>query len=176
MPLRSLEMQDLPLVRAWRNQPRVRLSMYSQHLISETEHREWFLKLQQDPSSFWYIYESENLKPEGVVYFTRHDVTHRNAFWGFYTGDEAPKGTGRIMGLCALEKAFTDLNLHKLNADVLATNSVSLKYHKRMGFQLEGRLRETYLDDQSYLDVIRFGILKSEWLALHKSPNSTLNS
>ena len=67
------------------------------------------------------------------------------------------------MSLDALNYAFNELNLQRLNADVLASNPRSLEMHKKVGFIEEGRFREQYFNGKDRIDVIRLGMLASEW-------------
>jgi UDP-4-amino-4,6-dideoxy-N-acetyl-beta-L-altrosamine N-acetyltransferase len=167
MSLRLLVESDLAMVRAWRNAPEVRKSMYSTHEISETEHRAWFERIRNDSSSRWYVHHSCEGIADGVVYFTQYDVKRRSAFWGFYAAPDAAAGTGTKLGFDALNEAFNTLGLHKLNAEVLITNKKSLALHTKIGFVHEGIFRDSHFDGNCYIDVVRLGILASEWPA-HK--------
>lgn len=164
MPLRKISEDDLLSILEWRNAPEVREHMYSKHIISEAEHRSWYERMKLDPQSIWYMHEDENGKPDGVVYFTDYSKNNKNSFWGFYASPNAPKGTGSKLGMEALDEAFNFLNLHKLNAEVLASNLPSLGLHKKLGFRKEGVFRDFHYDGARYIDVIRLGILSSEWL------------
>jgi UDP-4-amino-4,6-dideoxy-N-acetyl-beta-L-altrosamine N-acetyltransferase len=167
MSLRPFIKDDLAMVLVWRNALEVRQSMYSQHEITELEHFNWFLRLEKDEQSFWYVYEDAEGTPRGVVYFSDYNSKNRSSFWGFYTAPESPAGTGSSMAFDALHKAFNELNLHKLNAEVLMTNMKSIKFHKKLFFVEEGVFRDYYLVAGEYVNVIRFGMLHSEWSSLH---------
>ncbi|HUH59502.1 MAG TPA: UDP-4-amino-4,6-dideoxy-N-acetyl-beta-L-altrosamine N-acetyltransferase [Candidimonas sp.] len=163
MPLRPLTEPDLPLILAWRNAPEVRMHMYSTHEINVTEHRQWFARIRDDPRSRWYLHENEERSPDGVVYFSQYSPENQSSFWGFYTAPSAPRGTGTLLGINALDEAFINMNLHKLNAEILEPNIRSLAFHKKLGFQEEGLFRDYHFDGIRYVDVVRMGILGSEW-------------
>lgn len=163
MVLRKLEEDDLNIMLIWRNAPEVRQQMYSKHIISEVEHQSWYETMKLDPKSIWYIHEDQHGKPDGVVYFTNYSKDNQSSYWGFYSDPDAPKGTGSQLGIEALDEAFKVLNLHKLNAEVLASNLPSLGLHKKLGFSKEGVFRDFHYDGSQFIDVIRFGILSSEW-------------
>lgn len=164
MHLRKLTEKDLELILGWRNAPEVRKYMYSTQEISEAEHRAWFSVMDSDPQARWYLHQDENDKPDGVVYFTQYRPDNSSSFWGFYVAPNAPAGTGTKLGLDALNEAFNVLGLHKLNAEVLKTNQRSLRFHEKMGFKCEGRFRDYHFNGNDFVDVIRFGILESEWV------------
>jgi UDP-4-amino-4,6-dideoxy-N-acetyl-beta-L-altrosamine N-acetyltransferase len=161
--LRSLEKSDLKLILPWRNAPTVRQAMFTQDEISWNGHQAWFHRMQADDTKRWFLYLNENIEASGVVYFTDLDDAQRTAFWGFYARPDAMPGTGLRMSLDAIDKAFNDFGLEKLNADVLATNSRSLDMHKKVGFTEEGFLREHFFDGEKRVDVIRLRMLSSEW-------------
>lgn len=168
MPLRPLLEADLSLVLGWRNAPEVRRNMYSTHEITEAEHRAWFARLKDDSQSRWFVHEDVADRPDGVVYFTQLQLGTGSAFWGFYVAPNAPPGTGTSLGMDTLDKAFLDLNLHKLNAEAIASNRASLRFHKKLGFQQEGLFRDFHFDGEHYVDVVRLGILASEWAEKRK--------
>lgn len=161
--LRPLHKADLELILAWRNARMVRQAMYSQHEITREEHQRWFRNLQADSSKRWYIYINKDNEPNGVVYFKQYNATQRTAFWGFYAKPNAAAGTGLRMSLNALDYAFNELKMHKLSAEVLVSNAKSFEMHKKVGFVEEGRFREQYLIENKFVDVVRLGILSSEW-------------
>jgi UDP-4-amino-4,6-dideoxy-N-acetyl-beta-L-altrosamine N-acetyltransferase len=163
MCLRKLIENDLPLILTWRNNPDVRRFMYNNHAITKDEHQEWFARMEQNPQSLWYIHEDQKGNPDGVVYFTQYQIEKKNAFWGFYAAPSASAGTGIRLGLDALNEAFDVLRLHKLNTEVLSTNERSLHFHNKLGFRSEGIFRDSHFDGENYINIIRYGILQSEW-------------
>jgi hypothetical protein len=56
-----------------------------------------------------------------------------------------------------------ELALHKLNGEVLADNERSIHLHKKVGFTEEGRFREQHDDGANRIDIVRVGLLASEW-------------
>lgn len=151
------------MVLTWRNAPKVRQNMFNSHEISYQEHCNWFSRIQNDDCCFWYIYIDEQGTPNGVISFTDYNRLWRNAFWGFYTGTQAPIGTGLKMEYEAIEHAFNELDLNKLNCEVLGFNTGVVTMHKQFGFKQEGIFRENYYDGTTYHDVIRLSLLRREW-------------
>lgn len=164
MALRLLTEADLLPVLAWRNAPEVRKHMYSSNEIREQEHRAWFQQMRTDASVRWYIHENAEGISDGVAYFTQYSQINRSAFWGFYMSPQAKPGMGTSLGIDALDQAFSGLNLHKLNSEVLSSNLRSLRFHEKLGFRNEGVFRDFHFDGNHYVDVVRYGMLASEWL------------
>lgn len=57
------------------------------------------------------------------------------------------------------------LNLHRVEADIDPDNLASAKLLERLGFQLEGRLRERWIVGGVVSDSAIYGLLQPEWLA-----------
>jgi RimJ/RimL family protein N-acetyltransferase len=62
---------------------------------------------------------------------------------------------------------FQELHYNKCNAIVYDFNPVSMKFHERLGFQLEGRLRQMGFTQGRYIDHLIFGITAKEFAKLH---------
>jgi len=169
MSLREILENDLELMLSWRNHPSVRSSMFSQSVIDLEQHKLWFDRESKKGDSEWLMFLDESDTPRGVVYFTEINRTSRNAFWGFYASPDAPSGTGTKMGREALDYYFNDLGFHKLNAEVLKSNERSYHFHRKLGFQVEGVLRENYFGLSGYEDITYLGIIDSEWKSVKSS-------
>jgi ribosomal-protein-alanine N-acetyltransferase len=60
--------------------------------------------------------------------------------------------------------AFTDLDLHRLEADIDPRNGASAAALVRLGFQEEGLLRERWIVAGEVCDSQLYGLLRREWL------------
>lgn len=159
--------EDLKLVLSWRNRPEVRNNMYTSHIISWQEHTSWFARIQNDQTAKYFIYLAGD-KPAGVIYFTNIRILSKNAFWGFYAGDNAPLGTGVNMEYEALSYAFDKMDLHKLNCEVIGSNTSVINMHRKVGFKIEGEFRDFHHDGSYFHNVVRLGMLQDEWRMEHK--------
>lgn len=160
--LRPLKAEDLELVLQWRNSDRVRINMFSTHVISAEEHRDWYLNLDYNTSRYL-IFEYQQ-RPVGLVNFTNIDQYNNRCNWGFYLGEtDVPQGTGLLMGCLSMEYVFPVLNIRKLCSQVLGNNEKSIKYHHKLGFKEEGRLLKHVLHNGIYEDVIIFAMFKNDW-------------
>ena len=73
------------------------------------------------------------------------------------------KGFGKEAISTIIKYAFEKLNLHRLEAEVIEYNEGSKKMVEGFGFLLEGRLREAKYNNGKYYDILRYGLLKSEF-------------
>jgi UDP-4-amino-4,6-dideoxy-N-acetyl-beta-L-altrosamine N-acetyltransferase len=159
--LRIMTVGDLDKVRFWRNHPSVRMFMYNSNIITVEEHQQWFLRESCNSQKHLLLYEQQE-GSLGFVNITKN-FDGRIGEWGFYAAPGAPKGTGRRLGIAALEYAFEKIGITKMCANVLSYNERSVRYHLRMGFAQEGVLREQYFDGNRFHDIICFGLLLREW-------------
>lgn len=159
--IRKVTEQDLPMVLEWRNHADVRRYMFTQHEISLDEHRNWFAKASQDLSRCLLIVE-ENKQAIGYVQFSRVE-DGGVADWGFYARPDAPKGSGRKLGVIALNHAFGPLKLHKVCGQAIESNQASIAFHQCLGFALEGVLRDQKRINGTYHSLHCFGLLAADW-------------
>jgi glyoxylase I family protein len=82
------------------------------------------------------------------------------------------RGQGLITEACeaALAFCFEDWDMRRVRADLDPRNTASSAVLERLGFKLEGVLREDFLYDGQYVDAANYGLLRSEWLARASPP------
>ena len=62
-----------------------------------------------------------------------------------------------------LEVGFTLLNLHKIEIECYSYNKASQRIAEKLGFTLESRIRDRKDAQGKRCDLLRYGLLKSEW-------------
>ena len=151
------------LILNWRNSDHVRMNMFIEHLITEEEHGKWFENVKKGNKIIAKLLLFKE-KPIGFVNFTNIDYQNNKCYWGFYIGEkEAPKGSGKIMALLALDYIFEDFHLRKLCSEVLEFNSKSIKFHQKLRFEEEGRLEKHIFKNNYYVDVIVMALFRENW-------------
>jgi UDP-4-amino-4,6-dideoxy-N-acetyl-beta-L-altrosamine N-acetyltransferase len=154
---------DLPVVLAWRNHPEIRRHMLTRHEISLDEHVHWFESACLDPTRRLLVVE-DAARPLGFVQLSGVlEEPGAVVEWGFYAAPGALPGSGSRLGLAALSYAFDQLRVHKICGQSLGSNSASIRFHMKLGFQQEGVLRQHKRMNGRYEDLICFGLLCEEW-------------
>lgn len=74
------------------------------------------------------------------------------------------KGYGTEALSLILNYGFNELNLYKINLDVISYNRRALKAYQRAGFQVEGINKRAVLRNQVRSDIIYMGIFQEDWL------------
>ena len=77
--------------------------------------------------------------------------------------EQQGQGYGKEVLEYLIDYAFNKMNLHRLEAEALEFNEASVMMLEKIGFHLEGRLREAKYHNDKYWDILRYGLLKSEY-------------
>lgn len=120
-----------------------------------------------DSNEYFLICRVEDKEIVGTINLTQ---IFRKAFQNAYLGYQLFAGyTGHgymsdAVGL-ALRHAFTDLGLHRIEANVQPVNKPSIRVLERNGFAKEGFSRRYLKIAGRWRDHERWAILKEDWLA-----------
>jgi RimJ/RimL family protein N-acetyltransferase len=79
------------------------------------------------------------------------------AYWG--------KGYGSDAMALLVGYAFRELNLYRVELDVLSYNARAIRCYEKAGFVLEGTQRGAICREGQRFDVLNYGILYDEWQA-----------
>jgi len=160
---RPIEIKDKNLILQWRNSDRVRSNMYSDQLISQEEHEEWFTRALVDRNSVYLVFLYE-LRPIGFISFTNISAVRTRCYWAFYLGEvDVPRGSGTVMEFYALDYAFLTLKIRKLCCEVFSFNNGVIKLHRKFGFVQEGLFVEHYKKNEEYEDIVCLAKFASSW-------------
>jgi UDP-4-amino-4,6-dideoxy-N-acetyl-beta-L-altrosamine N-acetyltransferase len=160
--LRPLTLDDLDMMRAWRNHPSVSDYMLTKHEISAAEHLAWFESSSRNQNRKLCIFEHQNIA-SGFVSFDINPIENE-AEWGFYLAPSAEKGIGCALGEAALKQAFELYNLSLVIGKVIPTNQKSINFHLRLGFHREARLTTEISIDEANPEQIIFKLSDINWL------------
>lgn len=98
---------------------------------------------------------------------TLHQIDFRNRFAeiGIIIGDKKSYGKGYATKAIRLvvEHAFFKINLRKLYTGMVKGNEGSKKAFEKVGFKVEGVLKEHFYLNGEYLDYYKLGLLKDKF-------------
>lgn len=164
---RSIEKEDLELLRDWRNKPEIRAWTREYRLLNMLNQNDWFENMSRNRNNEMFLIEiflNRSWVPIGVCGLCYIDWLNRNAEVSLYIGDGSFRGLGlgkRILKLLE-EKAFKEFNLHKLWAEVYSGNGVSVKLFEKAGYIMEGRLKEQVFKNGGYQDSLFFSLYRDD--------------
>lgn len=157
----NLDEAQINAVRQWRNTPEIRQWLYNQHEISQTEHLKFIRNLAHDQKNgYWLV--KENQDSIGVISLNRIHLLHQHAYLGIYANPYSHlknKGKNCLKALIFL--AFEIFKLNGLRLEVFKENQIAINLYKKMGFEIEGCLRDYAIFQQQYQDVIIMSKLNS---------------
>lgn len=169
--LRSITISDTNNIVIWRNKDFVRNNLYNRNLLTEEEHIRYYHKYIESGLVKQYIIEVEANElpptPIGTVFFKNIDRDNK-AEIGLFIGEETfvNRGYGEETLRLSLRLAFLELKLNKVYATIIETNSASKRVFEKTGFRVVGVLKENYLCNNEYLDVLMLEITKSMFCSL----------
>lgn len=108
------------------------------------------------------------LKPEntviGMIGFNYwHQVDDRGSIGFDLAQTYWRKGIMREAVTALINFGFTEMKLHRIEADASIYNTASIGLLKSLGFQQEGIQREQYYEDGAYHDLLIFALLERDW-------------
>lgn len=97
---------------------------------------------------------------------------HRRATLGILIGEKElwGKGLGLETTRLTVEYGFFRLNLNRIDLGVFAEHEAAVKMYEKVGFQVEGRMREDLFLAGEYKDRLAMGLLRSEYKAIKRKP------
>lgn len=130
---------DLPLILEWRNHSKVRDVMFTDQVISLSEHMAWWERLQADSCRKVLLCIHRNT-PVGIVNYFDIDSVCSTCHWGFYL-DNGSKfvAENRLAVWLALEQeairyAFDVIGCSELLCETFEFNHEVIMVHKKFGF------------------------------------------
>jgi RimJ/RimL family protein N-acetyltransferase len=165
--LRPIGEDDLPLLRRWFDDketmrhwgvgaPMVRPNAFVEDLhgrFARFDHAGYFMIEPLDGT------------PIGRIEFERLSTRTRSAEVMVLIGDPSArgKGLGTDAMVALLRYLFHERNLHRVMLTVLAWNERAVRSYEKVGFGVEGRLRDDVYLQGRYHDQLVMGILRPEF-------------
>lgn len=165
--LREYREEDFIHMRKWVNDYEItkylsNLFIYP-HTVKDTEN---FLKSMISGEMKGFIIANKDTEEYiGQLDLINIDWINRIATMGIVIGskEHLDKGYGTESIKLLQGLVFNKLNLNKLALDVRDFNTRAIACYKKCGFQIEGKIRDSYYEDGKYTDTIHMGLLKREW-------------
>jgi RimJ/RimL family protein N-acetyltransferase len=166
--LTSFKEEYLPTLESWYNDTGF-LRLYdvvSTFPQSQAQLKEMLLDTRRSRDR--YIFAIRIIKEDkfiGVTGFENILWNNGNAVIYIGIGDNSFRGKGLGMEALslAMEFGFQELNLHRIQLNVLSYNKPAIALYERLGFKKEGTYREFVHRDGKRHDMYLYGILRNEW-------------
>jgi len=165
--LRAVESSDVPVLWEWmQDEELMRLRDYPMPPTSLEQARREFEESSDECGQRLHL-AITTLDGELIGETTLRDIDQRNRGaiftiaigkrenWGHGYGSDATR--------CLMKYAFEQMNLHRIDLFVHATNERAIKAYEKCGFQHDGRIRQAHYMDGRYSDVLLMGLLYEDF-------------
>lgn len=166
--LRALEREDAPLLREWINDPEVTRFLQIYRPMNLPAEEQFIDKANQGEHDLVLgIAMRATDQLVGGIGLHAIDFKDRHAGVGIMLGvkDEWSKGYGGEAIQLLVRHAFETLNLNRVWLRVYEYNERARRCYERIGFRLEGVLRQDHFIQGRYWDTLTMAILREEWNA-----------
>ena len=151
---------------SWINSPEVSRFRPAPPVESLEAEREWIRHHSETEQDIvWAIFCQEDGELIGSTGLHRLSREHRRAVSGTLIGRPEYWGRGLAGELTRLRTAyaFEQLDLRKLNSEVIHGNNASLRMLMRVGYRVVGIFRDHFLRDGEWLDFYLLECLREDW-------------
>jgi RimJ/RimL family protein N-acetyltransferase len=146
--LERLRLEDIELVRQWRNSDPVRLNMQYRSIITPEQQQKWFDSINNLQSNYLLIhYKGEKI---GLLNDKNIDWEARSSESGIFFGRTEYYNTfvPYLVSVAGIETTFYLLGWEKQFAHILKSNINAIKFNELLGYQrCEG---QEHMDHQKY--------------------------
>ncbi|KGX90770.1 GNAT family N-acetyltransferase [Pontibacillus marinus] len=162
---RKLEKEDISILHRWQNDTEVYSNVSdSIDLYSKEDIEKFYDKIKNGKN--FIIVEKNTNKEIGRVALPFLDYEQQNTEIIIMIGEKEywGKGYGKESFQLLLDYIFNELNLHRVGLKVFSFNENAFKLYEKFGFQVEGKIRESFYRNGKWHDIYLMGLLKSEYL------------
>ena len=152
--LRSLELEDLEILKKWRNNKVNRIHTREFRLLNMVNQKHWFNSIHQDnpPKFIMFGVTDKQKKLIGVCGLTYIDWKNRHCEISiiiFKKNWQKSKQAEDVV-LLLTDHAFGELNMHRLWVEIFDTIPENIEFFESMNFVKEGMLRDKLWRDRKW--------------------------
>ena len=160
--LKSIQKEDIELIRQWRNSKDINQFYIFRGYISKEQQRQWFEKVTTSGRDYYFLVIVDD-KPIGLSQIKNIDWDRREGETGMFIAKDEYKNS-----LISFEASyllgrhfFHKLNLLKNKVQVLESNKTALRYIRSQGFKEVG-IKEVEIDDE-ICNVVLFELTRNDY-------------
>ena len=140
------------------------LNALSGKSLSPEEHLSWLKKYyQKDNDFYWVVREIKSNERIGTAALFDIDNRSRKAESGRTIILDDYRFLAFDVFFTRMKFAFDNLNLNKVYAKVRLSEQKIINYDKKLGYKVDGILREDWWDGEKFIDFYLISMLKSEF-------------
>jgi len=163
--LTPLEEEDAEFIRMMENDPEVRYSLFLFKPLTKMEADKKVHDMITSPNTLMFmIIDMETDQIVGQTGLVRIDFVSRAAVFYIAILDKAcrSKGLGTETTRLMVDYAFNTLNLNRIQLHVNTENLPAVHIYEKVGFKIEGTLRQAMYHGGKYCDFYVMGMIEGE--------------
>lgn len=169
--IKPTELGDVSAIVALRNDPSTLLHLHDVNQYNQA-HTDAWLRTLAPTSKRYSVFQWLNSPATpaeygdfvGLVRIDRIDSVNRNCAVGLdIVPEHRGKGHSARIYRWLLDYLFRQLNMHMVYLEVLESNDRAIHVYERLGFRIDGRLRERIFRNGTYENSILMSLLRSEY-------------
>ena len=166
--LRELERKDMPIVNLWRRDSELIHFLGSpfRYINSDVDDKFFDSYMSSRDNTIRCAIVSDNSDVIiGLVTLANINHFNQSAVLHIMIGEKnnQDKGIGTFALTTMLDHAFYNMNLHRIELDVLAYNERAIHLYEKVGFKREGTRRKAVYKNGDFVDMHFYAILKDEY-------------
>lgn len=133
-------------------------------LEATKEQMDWYAgMIKEDTGRCWAICSADNTEFYGVITLPFWKKEHRKAELGYWLLPRYwRQGIVTEAAACVIKYAFSNMNLHRITAEVEDDNKASIATLKKLGFQYEGTQKECEIKNGRFLNLEMYALLNNK--------------
>lgn len=166
--LRELEKRDIEAINKWRNDPELIASLGAPfryiNLIVDEEWFDSYMNNRNTQVRCSIVDEDDAII--GLVSLINIDYMNQSCVFHIMigNGENQGKGAGTYATKEMLNHAFNNLNIHRVELNVLADNMRAIHLYEKVGFIKEGTRRQCDFKNGKFVDMLMYSVLREEYL------------
>lgn len=163
--LRPIAVTDAAITLKWRLSDRAKFMQSGAKTVAEQEN--WISSALKKENEITFIIEFNDI-PVGMFAICNINKVYRHcSIERLLIGEKETVGTYPIAfesELLLCDYIFNELNMHKINGDVMEDNKDMIKFRKYLGYSFDGVLRDQYIINNEFKSTLLVSVLESEYL------------
>jgi hypothetical protein len=165
--LRAIEREDLPQLLEFRNRPHFRRFFREYRELSSSHQERWFenVVMADQTVRMFSIVALDSGRLLGACGLCYMDFINRTADFSIYIGaddlyidDVFAPDAARVL----IRYGFEELNMHRLWTEIYDIDERKAAFFASLGFQLDGRHRQTHWTEGRWVDSLYWSLLDSD--------------
>lgn len=166
--LREIEKKDLEKINRWRNNSELIAQLGAPFRFINLEVDEnWFATYMsnRDNTIRCSIIEEDKNEIVGLVSLVSIDYMNQSAEFHIMIGEKnnQGKGIGTFAVNAMLQHAFQNMNMQRIELNVLEDNQRAIHLYEKVGFVKEGIKRRAKYKNGKFVNMLNYSILKDEY-------------